>query len=372
MEAKEMAIRQRKTPTAPRPLLTIAIPTYNRCRYLKELLVVLFEQLRGRSDVELLISDNATPDETPEAVEEFVKQGLEVRYIRNDTNIGPDANFLQCFELARGKYVWIFGDDDLIVPGGISTIVGLLIDHEYSLVYVSPYWFRNDYLAERKSDYLGRFAEEYYGGVQFARRVGTMMNFISSIIVNKEQFYASQRDKDYSDLIGTSLSQLGYILPVLADSSRNLIVWERLVAARAANTGGFGVCEVFGVNFKRIIEKKLAGERNLLMQLENRNLQGWFPTAIMMMRRGAAPGLKTESMRTLLEPHFKRAWRYWIYVFPLLTFPMAGAELWFKIVIFADRMQQVLLAIFRRVFFFKNRVRESNGLRLSNATVQRV
>ena len=86
-----------------RPVLTIAIPTYNRATCLRELLSGLSDQLHNESRVELIISDNASPDETPAVVEDFVARGLKVRYIRNAENIGPDANFLQCFEQARGS-----------------------------------------------------------------------------------------------------------------------------------------------------------------------------------------------------------------------------------------------------------------------------
>jgi abequosyltransferase len=355
----EMAIQEKITSRREKPLLTIAIPTYNRARYLRELLEVLLDQLREESRVELIISDNATPDETPAVVEEFVDRGLNVRYLRNEVNIGPDANFLQCFHMATGKYVWIFGDDDIIVPDGISKVLALLTDSEYALIYMSPYWFRKDYIAERKSDYLGRFAEEYQGGLQFVRRVGTMISFISSMIVNKDQFSASLHEKDFSDLIGTSLLQLGYLFPVLDESSNNLIVWDRLVGGRAANTGGFGVCEVFGVNFKRIVDSKLEDRKAIARELLNRTLQGWFPGAIMMTRRGAAPRLKHENdMRGLLEPHFKGSWRYWIFVYPLLALPMTAAEIWFRVVMFIDRSRQVFMAIFRRLFFPQNFVRE--------------
>lgn len=103
------------TTESTRPLLTIAIPNFNRAGYLKEL-SLLAAQLRNEPRVELIISDNASPDETPAVVQDFVARGLRVRYTRNVQKIGSDANFLQCFEQARGKYVWLFSDDDLIIP----------------------------------------------------------------------------------------------------------------------------------------------------------------------------------------------------------------------------------------------------------------
>lgn len=107
------------------------------------------------------------------------------------------------------------------------------------------------------------------------------------------------------------------------------------------------------------MDAKLEDRGAIAKELRNRTLQGWFPTAIMMTRRGIAPGLKHESnMRGLLEPHFKGSWRYWIFVYPLLALPMAAAEVWFRVVMFIDRVRQVFLAIFRRLFFSQNVVRE--------------
>src|SRR6202140_4224722 len=124
-----------------KPLLTIAIPTYNRAGCLKELLSVLSEQVKDERRVELIISDNASVDETPSVVQEFADRGLRFRYFRNPENIGPDANFLHCFEQARGKYVWLFSDDDLIVPGGLAKILIYCEAAEYELIWVSAYSF---------------------------------------------------------------------------------------------------------------------------------------------------------------------------------------------------------------------------------------
>src|SRR5579863_1226934 len=120
-----------RRPETAKPLLTIAIPTYNRASFLRELLAVLATELKDEPRVELIVSDNASPDETPSVVQDFIARGLRVGYIRNVQNIGADANFLQCFERARGKYVWIFSDDDLILSGGVAKILSYCEDAEY-------------------------------------------------------------------------------------------------------------------------------------------------------------------------------------------------------------------------------------------------
>ncbi len=112
------------------PLLTLAIPTYNRSDILERLMKVLAVELQGETRVELLISDNASPDGTPSVVTKYRNSGLVTRAIRNEENIGPDRNILQCFEEAAGKYVWIFSDDDIPAPGAIGRLLDTLSSQE--------------------------------------------------------------------------------------------------------------------------------------------------------------------------------------------------------------------------------------------------
>lgn len=88
---------------------TIGIPTYNRAHYLRRSLQSACDQTWP--DVEVLVSDNASTDETPEIVRSF---GDRVRYHRNPENIGMWPNFLRLTELADGDYFSWLQDDDLI------------------------------------------------------------------------------------------------------------------------------------------------------------------------------------------------------------------------------------------------------------------
>jgi len=109
-------------------ILSLCIPTYNRVEYLRELLPALIAEVEAGNrvavQVELLISNNASTDETESYLSTLSCLGLSV--YRNAENIGGDRNFLACVERASGMYVWLFGDDELIVPGGIARILKLL------------------------------------------------------------------------------------------------------------------------------------------------------------------------------------------------------------------------------------------------------
>ncbi len=88
---------------------TIGIPTYNRARFLRRALEVACQQTSD--DVEVLVSDNASTDDTESVVRSF---GDRVRYHRNAENIGMWRNFIQVAELAGGEYLAWLQDDDLV------------------------------------------------------------------------------------------------------------------------------------------------------------------------------------------------------------------------------------------------------------------
>ncbi|MCD7763660.1 MAG: glycosyltransferase [Lachnospiraceae bacterium] len=109
-------------------ILSITIPTFNRCNELKKNLAAIYPQIQNRN-VELIVSDNASTDGTEEYMKDFTREHPEVRYYRNNNNLGFDGNFMKCFQYASGKYIYILGDDDYLQPGAVESIIeGLRLD----------------------------------------------------------------------------------------------------------------------------------------------------------------------------------------------------------------------------------------------------
>jgi len=120
-------------------LLSIVIPTYNRCNYLRELLPEIIHQCNlidpDNTEIELVLCDNASTDLTSEYIASQ-NQGRRISYYRNSENIGGDANFIHGVKLAKGKYVWLFGDDELLFENGISNVIKILKKYSCSLLIV--------------------------------------------------------------------------------------------------------------------------------------------------------------------------------------------------------------------------------------------
>lgn len=122
-----------------KPLLSICIPTHKRAQLLRSAIMSVGPQLAEfGDDVELVISDNCSPDDTPQIVAEAMKR-YPIRYHRNDSNIGAIKNVIQLgTTLAEGEYCWILGDDDFIKPGGVAKVMEVLRSHpDVDYVYVN-------------------------------------------------------------------------------------------------------------------------------------------------------------------------------------------------------------------------------------------
>ena len=120
------------------PLLSIVISTYNRASWLKQSLPLIVNSAsRCASDVELLVVDNASIDITCDVASQFLDRPF-FRYHRNDKNVGMLGNLSVCARMARGAFVWVIGDDDLVRDGVVPRIIDVIRQHPRSeIIYLN-------------------------------------------------------------------------------------------------------------------------------------------------------------------------------------------------------------------------------------------
>lgn len=95
-------------------LVSVGLPVYNGGRYLRETLESLVTQTYP--NYEIIVSDNASDDETESICREFAARDPRVRYYRAEQNLGPFWNYKRVYELARGEYFMWHAHDDLRHP----------------------------------------------------------------------------------------------------------------------------------------------------------------------------------------------------------------------------------------------------------------
>jgi len=101
------------------PLITIGIPTYNRASLLKECVVSAFKQTYR--NIEILVSDNASTDDTLTALKSVNDERL--RVLSSSENVGAVENFSKCIREARGDYLVLLSDDNFLEPDFLEKCV---------------------------------------------------------------------------------------------------------------------------------------------------------------------------------------------------------------------------------------------------------
>ena len=317
-----------------RPLLTIAIPTFNRAEQLEGLLKVLEPQIVRFPEVELFVSDNASEDRTPEVIacarERFTTTGVRFRTHRHSSNVGSDANFAFCFKQAAGHFFWMCGDDDLIVPGAVAEMLALLKDPdgkpaELDLVYATSYGYRHNFEAERVQDPMRRRVHTIAAAHTYALVVNIMFTFISGMVVNKDRL-ASLPHEAPETFIGTNLVQLSWNLPLLLQHRRSAVLWTRPVAARIGNAHGYSLGRVFGRQLSEVVQRLLPGRPDLSGPILNMALRRWFPSILVEFRGYAGDRLRLQEAHGELQAAYGRNLRYWIFTYPALRLPLRAAR----------------------------------------------
>lgn len=120
------------------PLVTIAIPTFNRPNLLLRALKSVFKQ--EYDNLEIIVSDNnSLEDQTENILKPFLNR-KDLFFYKQKKNIGALPNFEFCLQKANGKYfMWLADDDELFGRELIKSLVKKLEKHK-KIIVVSPRW----------------------------------------------------------------------------------------------------------------------------------------------------------------------------------------------------------------------------------------
>ncbi len=114
-----------------KPILSICIPTYNRCGYLYFTLKSIVEQdiFKDTYDIEIVVSDNNSSDLTKKIAKIFTDQFPDkIKYNKNETNIG-DKTFEHILTLANGEVLKLHNDNFTFVDGALKVVVDKIKEH---------------------------------------------------------------------------------------------------------------------------------------------------------------------------------------------------------------------------------------------------
>jgi abequosyltransferase len=299
-----------------RPLLTIAIPTYNRADLLDLCLSRVLSQADSYPEaVEVLVSNNAATDHTKQVVAKHQAEHPALRYSENEQNGGPDYNIAKCFELATAKYVWVFSDDDILLPNAVDHIMMLLKQQELGIIVLATNFYRHSIhefvpLNEPLTYKL------YDDPAQLATEVHFWLTYISGIITNKELVNNAVTLYQYQN---SFMIQLGWVIPALFWAKQSARISTPLILGRSLEVLDFKLFHVFGTSYPVVLEG-LAQQGVLPVHIKEvlieRIIKDYFPVYIQPSTRythGERPLIilgkafwKRKSFWTMLVPLFIR------------------------------------------------------------------
>lgn len=303
-------------------LLTIAIPTYNGASTIGYLLDSIASQMDDSLDV--MVINNCSIDNTLEIVESYKKFIPNMRILNQDRNVGPDANFLDCFKNAEGRYVHLISDDDVYIENAISKILKLLKQHDdIGLAYLQTVGFYGRYSGEESCDsqeWNSRFDSFVSTDkVKFMEYAHGYWGFVSSFICATEKFAAMQQPERY---FGTYWLQ-SYIHAFCAQGKNTklaVVAGPCVGAGRYINVSNFDTSLVDGDYYKMMIDYAC----DLCGFDKKQMIRYWKDRLFMLASHGIikekAIGIKKMSWTNL----FKITWKMpeaWWKVYPYMLVP---------------------------------------------------
>lgn len=232
------------------PILSICITTYNRGNFIGATLATIVDQLRP--DVELVIVDGASTDNTSAVVTPFANEVPNIRYIREARNSGFDADLEKTIGYATGEYCWLLSDDDFVRADAVCCIIDALKSDEIDLLLVEHDVIDASLKKLLRTDRFPFRGERIYGPADandLLADAGSMASFIGSTIIRRSAWISRAKDP----YIGSMFVHVGVIFqpPTM---NRVKLLADPLVTLRAGNNAwrprGF---EIWAFNWPRLI-----------------------------------------------------------------------------------------------------------------------
>lgn len=151
------------------PMLSICLPTYNGEDYIEAALTSILTQ--SYTAFEVVIVDDGSTDRTLDLVCEV--QDKRLRVYKNQQRRGIPGNWNECLRLARGEYVSVFHQDDLMLPNNLARKMELLTaDPSISLVHSRAEAIIEAEAPTRLSDWMEKADTDFVrDGIEYFRKL---------------------------------------------------------------------------------------------------------------------------------------------------------------------------------------------------------
>jgi abequosyltransferase len=223
-------------------LLTLAIPTYNRADSLDKSLFSLINDPSFDSRVEIIISDNCSTDNTTQIAKKYTTHYSNVRYHRNNVNIGGDLNFCQSLQIGMGKYIKLCNDTIQFKNGFLQFMLTKIEENQNTNTNI---FFYGNYFYLRNKDVICENVDD------FTRAASFTSTWIGNFGIWKKDI---QKLEPLNQYASTKLLQVGWTYELIKSSRQTILYFRDFSDVVITNDkGGYNVFKVFIENYLGIV-----------------------------------------------------------------------------------------------------------------------
>lgn len=244
------------------PLLSICIPTYNRSEYLKEALLNIINDPYFNENVEIVISDNASTDNTEEIGLKYASKYNNVYYFRNKENI-RDKNFILALKRSSGKYARLFNDTLRFKKGALQRMLDVI---KGSSEDTPLFIYQN-------ISFLNVECQKYVTNAEdFIANSSYWITWIANFGNWRSVIDAIPQPNEYASLL---LAQVDWAFKIISHYKKCAIDFsDYFFSASLFKKGGYNFYNVFIVNYLKIV--RLYVKRKYSVEVEKYRLFRYF------------------------------------------------------------------------------------------------
>jgi len=231
------------------PLLSLCIPTYNRSATLQQMLenLVALDVFKSNYDIEVVISDNASTDNTEQVARSFANRFPDrVRYYRNPQNVF-DKNFGLALSRGRGQFLKLSNDTLCHSDDGLRCTLEAIRQYANGKPVLC---FRS--ISHSAEDKIYNSMDDFW----HARSIYS--TWIAEFGTWKSDFVSAD---DFNDKADTNLAQVDYLLRLISRKKCAVIVQHNffnVIPRQIIGLGGVNAAKVFGTNYLDLIAPYVA------------------------------------------------------------------------------------------------------------------
>jgi len=307
--------------------LSIAIPTYNRSAKLVKTLESIIEQLEvGQTNIEIVISDNCSTDNTQMVIEDYSKKYPFIKYYKNSVNRGIDYNIFKCTDLSKGEYVHLLSDDDLLREGSLVYIMNLIeTNPEVSFFYLNGRGFELDNdksLIFDPNPVINQSEDIVFDDKNdFVDFLGTQITFISAFLLHRETWNINQ---DKERFIGTDIYLSYDLIHLLANSNKYMFVAKDLISVHKDYTAGnYRIFYAFAYQWRKLLLEEavyIGFDKDRMRSLFNRSIKGLEGRIKAIKRGNVTATLNLEALKNIIFSTYDTK-VFWLKLLPALLKP---------------------------------------------------